>query len=141
MSEHQNAFEVLMNARQQLSLKKLPDLTEQPKTAKQRLTNTVISFLGERKCEWHGSDEVSSVGRNFVTALTDALWTIDGHHPVFSDQSVSIPSVFVKFVGYNRPEVSKHRLLTCLEVFCALYRHIFFIVYKQAIGTDVPGSH
>ncbi len=109
VSEHRNAFEVLMNAQQQLSLKKLPDLIQQPKTAKQRLMNNIITFLDERKCEWRGNDEVISVGHSFVTALTDALWTIDGHHHVFSNQNVTIPSIFVKFVGYNRPEISKHR--------------------------------
>ena len=48
---HQNAFEVLINAQQQLSLKKLPDLIEHPKTEKQGLVN---GFLDERKCEWRG---------------------------------------------------------------------------------------
>ena len=98
-----------MNAQQQLSLRSMPDIIEQPKTAKQRLMNGIISFLKEKHCQWRGNDEVSSVGQSFVTALTDTLWTIDGHHHVFSNQSIIIPPVFSQFVGYNRPELSKHR--------------------------------
>ncbi len=80
-----------MNAQWQLSLKRLPDLIEHPKTAKQRLMNSVITFLNERQCEWRGNDEVSSIGRSFVTALTDALWTIDGHHHVLEIKASRFP--------------------------------------------------
>ena len=29
-----------------------------------------------------GTDEVTSHGQSFISALTDALWTIYGHHHV-----------------------------------------------------------
>lgn len=72
------------------------------------LMNDVISFLKEKNCKWRGS-EVSSAGNSLVTALTDTLWVIDGHHHVISNQGHKIPPVFSRFVGYNKPELSKHR--------------------------------
>lgn len=83
-----NAFEVLMSSQQQLSLKSMPDLIEEPKTAKQKLRNSIITFLTERNCQWRGGDEVSSMGSNLIHAT---LWTIDGHHHVFSNQNIAIP--------------------------------------------------
>ena len=43
--------------------------------------------------------KVSLVSQIFVTALTDVLWTIDGHHHVFSNQSIIILSQFVGYSG------------------------------------------
>ena len=40
----------------------------------------------------------------------EILWYIDGHHHLLSERStVSVPSVFKQFQGYNKPELSKHR--------------------------------
>lgn len=86
----------------------LPDLIAEPKTAKQKLKNDVIGFLEEKDCKWRVS-EVSSSGNGLVTALTDTLWAVDGHHHAFVGQRHKIPSTFSKFEGYNRPQVSKHR--------------------------------
>ena len=99
---------MMMNAQQQLSQKSMPDLTEEPKSKKQTLRNDVITFLAENGCQWR-STEVSSDGAGLVNALTDIFWTIDGHHHVFISQGHRIPAIFTKFVGYNRPELSKHR--------------------------------
>jgi len=52
---------------------------------------------------------VSSFGRNFVKTLTEVLWYIDGHQETVKKQSFSIPDRFLKFVGYNAPELVKHR--------------------------------
>ena len=79
---HQNAFEVIMASQRQRSQKTMPDLIEQPRTGKQRLRNSIVTFLREKKCQWHGTDEVASQGQSFISALTDALWTIYGHHHV-----------------------------------------------------------
>lgn len=118
-----------MASRRQRSLKFLPDLIEHPRTGKQRLSNSVITFLLERNCCWRGSDEVASQGQNFVGALTDALWNMDGHHHVFSNQSIAVPSIFLNFVGYNRSELSKHRKRTASNmsgsVLRSLSSHLF----------------
>ena len=49
------------------------------------------------------------MGNSFVQALTDTLWTVDGHHDVFSSQGFALPKLFHAFNGYNCPELSKHR--------------------------------
>ena len=50
-----------------------------------------------------------SVGKKFITDLSNTLWYIDGHHRVLSSRSCDIPKFFSNFTGYNRPEKSKHR--------------------------------
>lgn len=90
--------DILMSSQKQLSMKRIPDHIEEPKTGKQRLKNS-ITFLTEKKCLWYGSDEVFLVGENFANALTDALWTINGHHYVFSNQSIAIDHQFSEICG------------------------------------------
>lgn len=97
-----------MDAQRQLSQKTLPDTITNPKTNKQKLMNNVILFLAEKDCKWRNS-EVSSAGQSLVNALTDTLWMIDGHHQVLGSQGHKIPTTFGQFVGYNKPELSKHR--------------------------------
>ena len=76
----------------------MPDSITEPKTNKQKLMNSVITFLTERNCSWRANEE-SSVAVSLVTALTDTLWIIDGHHHIFSSQGCRIPSTFTKFVA------------------------------------------
>ena len=102
------ASQVLMDLARRLSQKTLPDMISEPKTNKQKLRNGLLSFLEERKCRWRSS-EVSSAGINLLNALTDTLWTIDGHHNVLNSQGYRIPDIFCTFVGFNRPELLKHR--------------------------------
>ena len=55
------------------------------------------------------ASEVNSSGRNFTKTAVDCLWYIDGHHDTLQKQSsCPIPQLF-HFVGYNTPELSKHR--------------------------------
>ena len=104
-----NAFTVLMNAQTQLSSRtNLPVLTSEPRNAKQRLRNDVIEFFRERGCKWTASD-VPTLGSSLTQAITNALWTVDGHHEVFANQGCPLPSFAARFVNYNRPELSKHR--------------------------------
>jgi hypothetical protein len=37
------------------------------------------------------------------------LWYIDGHHASLASRSCPVPPFFSRFVGYNKPELSKHR--------------------------------
>ena len=104
-----NAFTVLMNAQSQLSSRtNLPEVVSEPRNAKQRLRNDVIEFLRERECKWRASD-VPTLGNSLTQAITNALWTIDGHHEVFASQGFSLPSFAPRFMKYNCPELSKHR--------------------------------
>ena len=103
-----NAFEIMMSAQRELDRKCMPDFIEEPRTNKQRLWNDVIKFLQGNSCKWK-SAEVQSLGFNFVQALTDALWLINGQHNVLMRQGYSIPVTFKDFVNYNCPELHKHR--------------------------------
>lgn len=101
----------------------MPDTIEEPRTNNQRLRNDIIKLLKERKCLWK-SGEVSSVGCSFVQALTNTLWTIDGHHEVFRQQGFMVPSTFGAFVGYNYPELSKHRKLTIANLSASVLKSL-----------------
>ena len=48
-------------------------------------------------------------GTPFVRTLCNALWYIDGHHHTFQEAGCPIPAMFKEFTGYNKPEASKHR--------------------------------
>lgn len=41
--------------------------------------------------------------------MVDSLWYVDGHHDTLKKQSFPVPQFFQRFVGYNTPELSKHR--------------------------------
>ena len=119
----------MMNAQRQLAQRALPDLVEEPRTNKQRLRNDIITkLLMAKQCQWR-SDEVPSMGNSLVQALTDTLWTVDGHHDVFSKQGCLFPSFASEFEGYNRPEMSKHRKRNRENMSCStlksLYTHLF----------------
>ena len=47
-----------------LASRTMPPLIDDPKTGKQKLRNTVISFLKEKRCFWH-SGEVENSGESF----------------------------------------------------------------------------
>jgi len=90
-----------------------------------------------------------------VKTLVDVLWYLDGHHNTLIKQSCPIPSHFANFVGFNKPELSKHRKhqntnlscdtlhsLSCL-LFNAL-QSVFWTkkkwnVFKKEIETLVTG--
>ena len=97
----------MMKAQKELCRHCLPSPVE-PRTNKQKLWNDVIQFLSNKNCKW-GSGEIASCGVSLVQALTNALWYVDGQHDVFGKQGYSIPSTFSSFMGYNCPELSKHR--------------------------------
>ena len=53
------------------------------------------------------------VCKTFITRLTETLWYIDGHVKTIERESSSkIPEIFIKFTGYNCPELSKHKKRT-----------------------------
>ena len=69
------------------------------------------------------------LGSSLVQALTDTLWMVDGHHDVFSKQGFSLPAFANEFVGYNCPEMSKHRKRSRGNLSCSslqsLQTHLF----------------
>ena len=75
------------------------------KTRKDRLYNEVIKFLANNNVGWCDPE----FGKPFICDLSNVLWYIDGHHEVLASRSCPIPSLFKSFVGFNKPELSKHR--------------------------------
>ena len=55
------------------------------------------------------ANAVNTSGKNFTKVIVDCLWYIDGHHDTLRKQSCPIPQLFQRFIGYNTPEVAKHR--------------------------------
>ena len=75
------------------------------KTRKDRLYNEIIKFLANNNVGWCDPE----FGKPFICDLSNVLWYIDGHHEVLASRSCPIPSLFKSFVGFNKPELSKHR--------------------------------
>jgi hypothetical protein len=65
-----------------------------------------VTFFQENNLTWEDPDVY---GKKFASDLCNLLWYLDGHHQVLSSRSCPDPPYFSKFVGYNRPEHSKHR--------------------------------
>ncbi len=84
----------------------VPPLLTRQKNQKDLLYNDLLTFLSEKNLGW---DNPEVYGKLFVLDLSSLLWYIDGHHRVFASRSCEIPPYFSTFVGYNRPERSKHR--------------------------------
>ncbi len=102
-----SAFDVMRQAQREKSRARTPSLTQE-RNRKDKLYNAVIENLKSRGLQWR-SDEVESIGVNFVKSFTEVLWYIDGHHATFSSRGYQIPPCFADLQGFNVPEVSKHR--------------------------------
>ena len=85
---------------------KVPSRISKEKNSKDGLYNDLVNFCNSQNLGW---EEPDSVGKKFITDLSNTLWYIDGHHRVLSSRSCDIPNFFSNFTGYNRPEKSKHR--------------------------------
>jgi hypothetical protein len=105
--KRRNAFEILMTSQRSLQCKTLPDPVQE-KNKKDKLYINILSLLELKKLKVEYS-EIQRFGDRLVRALCDTLWYIDGHHDVFRQRAIVIPSVFNPFQGYNCPEKTKHR--------------------------------
>lgn len=76
------------------------------RNGKDKLNNEILTCLSTMGLSWKNPDEY---GKPFVQDLCKVLWYIDGHHEVFASRSCPIPNLFSRFVGFNKPELSKHR--------------------------------
>lgn len=104
-----NVFTLLMQNSARLSAaarKPLPDLLPE-KNNKDKLFNAIIRFLDKNQATWESGGDTH--GTPFVRTLCNALWYIDGHHQTFKEAGCPIPPMFKGFTGYNKPEASKHR--------------------------------
>ena len=55
------------------------------------------------------NSEIDSQGESLVQDLTNILWYIDGYHERLMERGCRIPPLFAEFVGYNVPQLLKHR--------------------------------
>ena len=84
----------------------LPSHIAKEKNRKDQLYNAIIDLFRERGLGWQKPE---TYGKQFIRHLTNLFWYIDGHHEVLASRACPIPVYFSTFVGYNRPELSKHR--------------------------------
>ena len=105
-----SAFDMMKQAMHEQSKPKSPSFIQE-RNKKDKLYNAIVDCLKQKCLQWR-SDEVDTLGVNFVKSLTEVLWYIDGHHATFSSRGYHIPSSFATFQGYNVPELSKHRKRT-----------------------------
>lgn len=80
--------------------------TVRVKNGKDKLYNEILGWLSGKELSWR---DPTKHGKPFVQDLCKVLWYLDGHHQVFASRSCPIPALFSQFVGFNRPELSKHR--------------------------------
>ena len=74
--------------------------------ADQKLYNDLITLLGAMNIGW-SPDTVDTAGKECVKVLSAALWYIDPCHHQFLDRSISLPSIFDQFQGYNNWKAKK----------------------------------
>lgn len=72
------------------------------------LKRDILLWLQDKGLGW-SRDAAESTGAQFVAALTEILWCLDGHSATFSSRACPIPPEFELFSGYNQPSKSKHR--------------------------------
>ena len=103
-----SAFDIMMRAQKEVDSKALP-ARKPENNSKDHLYNALLTFFEDRQVKWHSS-EVQQCGTALLKGLLDLPWYIDGHHHVFNQPSCPIPSVFVDFQGFNRPELYGNRI-------------------------------
>ena len=77
------------------------------KNRKDALYNRIVHFF-------NGSSvgllqEEIHLGKKLVASLRDLFWYLDGHYHIFERINKPISTSFNCFIGYNVPELSKHR--------------------------------
>jgi len=100
-------FDVMRRAMCEQARVRTPSLTQEH-NIKDKLYNAVIENLRHHGLQWR-SDEVESVGINFVKSLNEVLRYTDGHHDTISSRGYQIRTCFANFQGCNVPELSEHR--------------------------------
>ena len=76
------------------------------KNSKDRLYNKRTDSFLAMGLSWKDPEKF---GKPFIHDMCDVLWYIDGHHAALASRSCPVPSMFSSFVGFNKPERSKHR--------------------------------
>ena len=127
-----DAFAILMANQRLLSSPALPDRLQE-RNKKDKLYNDLISLVDGMGLKWQ-SGEVKS-GKSFLITLTNTLWYIDGHHESLSSRNCEVPQLFRPFVGYNMPELTKHRKRQSTNLSSdALSMHVSSLYYSLLVS-------
>lgn len=98
----------MSSARRQSLLPAYPSDKAVSRSQKFALKKEILLWLHDNELGW-SQNAVDSVGTEFVAALTDVLWYLDGHASTLSSRACSMPQLFERFSGFNQPSKSKHR--------------------------------
>ena len=73
--------------------------------------NDIVKWLKSIGVCWATQLDANSPGKEFIKALRDALWYVDGHWNTLRDQGCEIPETLRRQFpeGYNTPEKWKGR--------------------------------
>lgn len=115
-----NACDVLMSQARRDSANIRPNKIAPVKNRKDSLYNAILDWAEEEGLAWK-SGEVGTAA-NAIHTLQDVLWFLDGHHETLAERCCHVPSVFSSFVGFNRPELSKHKKRSSSSLSCDLLR-------------------
>jgi len=98
----------MVSARNHSHLSAQPSDKAVERSGKFALKKDILLWLQDKGLGW-SRDAVESTGAQFVTALTEIFWYLDGHSATFSSRACPIPPEFELFSGYNQPSKSKYR--------------------------------
>ena len=108
-----DALAILMSSQRQMSTSGLPPCVS-VRTKKDQLFNDFVGLLKEENVAFP-ANEINSSGQMYTKLMVDSLWYVDGHHDTLQKQSFPVPQFFQRFIGYNTPELSKHRKRRCVS--------------------------
>ena len=88
---------------------------------KDQLFNDMLMMIEKEGLRWKPFEFDSGTASNALSsgALCDAVWYIDGHHQTFAERNFCIPEILSSFVGYNKPENSKHKKRLASSMFAS----------------------
>ena len=89
---------------------------------KDKLFNDILNFFDSftMTIEEASKDKM----KRLIAVFQSIFWHIDGHHHVFEQRALGIPSIFSIFSGYNVPERSKHRKRVTSNLSCDVLQEV-----------------
>ena len=115
-----NAFTVLMASSQARSIR--PSKTSPIRNKKDSLYNVILDWIEKEGLFWKSGEVEHGTASTAIHTLQDVLWFIDGHHRTLTERCCHVPSVFSEFVGFNRPELSRHKKRSSSSLSCDLLK-------------------
>jgi len=105
MSQKKSAFAVLLEAREKMKLPQRPNENNK----RDVLTKLFIDWLDGLELGF-SPDGVDTIGKNFVTTVTNVLWYIDPYVSTMVERSCKVPQALNRFFGLNNPKLRKQKI-------------------------------